>query len=163
MARKVVISRKGFDSKYGAAASPILMPAGEMWSIPIPEKGVAVNSTTRYGEIMRGSRSIGAIVADLTKGRYGPNDYAHFDPDLDEVNLPRHPSWKGIFGHGHRGSFTHLNTTHGVGVGDVFLFYGSFRQVDVAPQGYKYRRDGPVMHVFFGWLQVATALSVKSS
>ena len=159
MARKIVISRKGFDSKYGAAPSPILMPDGEMWSIPIPEDGGADCSSTRYGDIMRGSRSIGPIVAALTKGRHGPNHYAHFDPDLDEGSLPRQPGWKGLFGLGHQASFTHLNTTHGVGVRDVFLFYGSFRQVDVTPRGCKYRRGSPVLHVFFGWLQVASQVS----
>jgi len=159
MARKIVISRKGVDSKYGAAASPIVMPAGEMWSIPIPEDGGAVHSSTRYGEIMRASRSLGPIVAALTKNKLVPNHYAHFDPDLDEGSLARQPGWKGIFGQGHRGSFTHLNTTNGVGVGDVFLFYGSFRQVDMKPSGYKYSRGSPVLHVFFGWLQVASQVS----
>jgi hypothetical protein len=159
MARKIVISRKGVDSKYGAAASPILMPDGEMWSIPVPENRGANHSTTKYGDIMRGSRSMGPIVAALTRGKLGPDHYAHFDPDLAEGSLPRRPGWKGLFGQGNRRAFTHLNKRHGVGVQDVFLFYGSFRHVDMTPTGYKYRSGSPVLHVFFGWLQVASQVS----
>jgi hypothetical protein len=102
---------------------------------------------------------MGPIVAALTRGRLGPHHYANFDPDLDELSLPRQPNWKGLFGQGHRPAFTHLNQTHDVGVQDVFLFYGSFRQVDMTPEGYKYRRGSPVLHVFFGWLQVASQVS----
>lgn len=35
---KIILSRKGFDSKYGGGSSPIL-PGGEMLSMPIPASG----------------------------------------------------------------------------------------------------------------------------
>lgn len=35
---KTILSRKGFDSKYGGGSSPIL-PEGEMLSMPIPAFG----------------------------------------------------------------------------------------------------------------------------
>ena len=47
---KIIISRKGFDSKFGGTASPIL-PDGTMLSFPIPdEQGISYNSIKYDGK-----------------------------------------------------------------------------------------------------------------
>jgi hypothetical protein len=56
------------------------------------------------------------------------------------------------------GSATTL-AKHGVGVGDLFLFFGWFRSTEVAPGGgLRFSRGAPDVHVLFGWLQIGQVL-----
>jgi hypothetical protein len=48
---------------------------------------------------------------------------------------------------------SHL-ANQGVGVGDLFLFFGWFREVELANGPLRYRADAPDLHCLFGWLQV---------
>ena len=48
----------------------------------------------------------------------------------------------------------------GVGGGDVFLFFGWFRQVELAAGRYRYARAAPDIHCLFGWLQVERRFDV---
>ena len=81
---RLVISRKGFDSTAGGCASPIL-PDGTMVSLPIPDE----ESGVRYGDIAVHGHDVGALVADLSGGRYGRRARAHLDPDLVPDAMPR--------------------------------------------------------------------------
>ena len=156
---KIILSRKGFDSSYGGVASPIL-PGGELVSLPIPERPGMVTAETRtYGQIQAGAWTAGHLAADLTGGRIGPGDPAHLDPDLHPASVRRPRGWRPVFGQTGAAE-THLQN-QGVGPGDVFLFFGWFREVERAPTGtLRYRRDAPDRHVFFGWLQVEERLPV---
>ena len=159
---KIILSRKGFDSSYGGVASPIL-PDGTMFSLPIPERPAMVNARTRtYGQVQMGRWTAGQLAADLTGGRLGPADFAHLDPDLDARSVRGRPcGWRAAFGQTGAAE-THLRN-QGVGPGDVFLFFGWFREVEQAAGGrwrYRDRAEAPDRHVFFGWLQVAAWLPV---
>ena len=152
---KIILSRKGFDSVHGGVASPIL-PGGAMFSLPIPERPAMVSARTRtYGQIRAGQWTAGQLAADLTGGRVGTADFAHLDPDLDAAGVPGRPrGWRAAFGQTGAAE-THLQN-HGVGPGDLFLFFGWFREAErLAPGRWCYRPDAPDRHVFFGWLQVA--------
>ena len=46
----------------------------------------------------------------------------------------------------------------GVGVGDVFLFFGWFKEVRQTAKGLAYRRGAPDLHVLFGWQGVLCVL-----
>ena len=48
---------------------------------------------------------------------------------------------------------SHLNK-QGVGSGDVFLFFGLYRQVEETAQGWRFVRGAPEQHVLWGWLQI---------
>lgn len=48
---------------------------------------------------------------------------------------------------------SHLNK-QGVGSGDIFLFFGLYRQVEETAQGCRFVRGTPELHVLWGWLQV---------
>ena len=48
---------------------------------------------------------------------------------------------------------SHLNN-QGVGIGDVFLFFGLYRRVEQIAQGWRFVRGAPELHVLWGWLQV---------
>ena len=107
---RIVFSRKGFDSASGGGASPIV--DGRPLSLPIPAaRGL---SRTRYGAL-----GLGAHAAHASRGRLGAHDDCHHDP----MFLPDGTCLFGQCG----AAQTHLEN-RGVGAGDVFVFFGLFRE-----------------------------------
>jgi hypothetical protein len=124
---KIILSRKGFDAGLGGVASPIF-PSGALYSLPIPESFTSRRSK-RYKEIQVGNQSLGTIVNDLTGGRVKPDTFAHLDPDLNALSVLRQTNWRPVFGQAGAAE-KHLQN-QGVKEGDVFVFYGWFRQVEL--------------------------------
>jgi len=121
---RVVFSRKGFDSAAGKAPSPII--EGEPVSLPIPTK--------RRSETSYRLTGLGDIVERTTKGRIGAAALCHEDPMF----------WDGRWAFGQTGAAQSHLERNGVGVGDVFLFFGLFAS-----------RDGRDRHHrIFGYLEV---------
>lgn len=121
---RVIFSRKGFDSAAGKAPSPII--EGEPISLPIP--------TERRSETSYRLAGLGKIVEHMTKGRISADDLCHEDP----VFL------NGRWAFGQAGAAQSHLERNGVGVGDVFLFFGLFAS-----------RDGRDRHHrIFGYLEV---------
>jgi hypothetical protein len=148
---KIILSRKGFDSSLGGVASPIL-PDGSLFSLPIPDpKGNVSLSETRP----RGM-DLGQLAADLTRGRTSGASCVHLDPDLERSTLPRLSGWRPAFGQCSAAQ-RHLER-RGVAVGDLFLFFGWFRQVELRRGAYGFARGAPDLHVLFGWLEVGETL-----
>lgn len=135
---RMIFSRKGFDSGAGRVPSPII--DDQLHSLPIP---TAHRSVTTYAEL-----GYGDIVRDLTRGRITAKSLCHHDPDL------RH----GALGQVGKAQ-AHLEK-HGVGVGDLFLFWGLFRRAENTPNGYRFVRSSPREHWLFGWLQVGEVVSL---
>ena len=105
---KIIFSRKGFDSAAGGGPSPIV--GGRPVSLPIPDtKGLA---PTTYGE-----RGLGELVTAASRGRLSGEDLCHDDPMFTDDG-------RCVFGQC-GGAQTHLDR-QGVGVGDIFLFFGWF-------------------------------------
>ena len=149
---KIILSRKGFDSSYGGVASPIY-PDGTLLSLPIPD----ANGPITYGELTWGEYAVGDLVTALTRGRLDQQSRAHLDPDLYGPLCPRVPGWRPLFGQdGAAQSHLHYQ---GVGVGDLFLFFGWFRAV--APQNgrYTFVQAAPDQHLLYGWLQIGDILT----
>ena len=146
---KIILSRKGFDSSAGGVPSPIF-PDGAMYSLPIPETGHG--GCTRYNDIIRNGRSIVGLVSDLTGGKYTGEHFAHLDPDLRAESIPRQEGWKPVFGQD--GAAERHLQSHGVGPGDLFLYFGWFKRVEQVGGRYRYSHGAPDLHVIFGWLQV---------
>jgi hypothetical protein len=151
---KIILSRKGFDSANGGVPSPIF-PDGRLVSLPIP----ATSSPTRFADCRWGEQDVGTLVENLTAGRVSRDGPAHLDPDLDDAARPRAPGWRPAFGQ--TGSAqTHL-AQHGIGPGDLFLFFGWFREAEQSSSGaWRFIRNAPDLHVLFGWLQVGAVLRV---
>lgn len=145
--RRLVLSRKGFDSSSGGCPSPIF-PDGTMLSLPIPDD----SSRVAFRDLRHNGLNVGDLVADLTRNRIGPSHRAHLDPDIDRDAYPRSDGWRPQLGTSHAAQ-GHLRK-HGVGAGDVFLFFGLYQRV-VQFDGH-WRLDGgaPRQHVLWGWLQV---------
>lgn len=152
---KIILSRKGFDSSKrngvsnGNQPNPIL-PDGTMLSLPIPDKqGNNIFSSLHwkdlnyYDDIIHSLRPKTAIKAE---------DTCHLDPDLRKEVKDRLPDWKPAFGQA--GSpLSHLFNNN-VGVGDLFLFFGWFRQTEYINGVLKYKKGTPDLHIIYGYMQV---------
>jgi hypothetical protein len=121
---RIVFSRKGFDSSAGGGPSPIV--DGRPVSLPIPA-GAA--SLTTYGDL-----GLGEHAARASRGRLGAADLCHHDP----MFLANGTCLFGQCG----AAQTHLER-QGVGLGDVFLFFGLFAEPGGEPH-----------HRIFGYLSV---------
>lgn len=151
---KIILSRKGFDSKSGGVPSPIF-PDGRMLSLPIPDK----QSPICYEEI-GGYESVtmGELVEQLSSN---PRTFrAHLDPDLSSQSMPRLSGWIPVFGQA-GASEGHLHNQH-VGRGDVFLFFGLFRRIEESPTGWRYVKGLRPIHALFGWLQIEKRIPVSA-
>jgi len=119
-----------------------------MISIPIPDERAKV----RYCDIKKPEPGFGKLVRDLSKGKFTGSEKAHLDPDLDPDALPRDKQWQALFGQ-HGAAQSHLQS-HNAGQGDVFLFFGWFRQVELYRRRWRYVSGAPDRHIIFGWMQV---------
>jgi hypothetical protein len=157
---KIIFSRKGFDSTpaAGGAPSPIYED-GSLVSLPIPEPKPSSHSLS-YSDIDAGGVSLGSIVEDLTSGRIARTGYAHLDPDLRFHARQRLARWKPLFGQA--GAAQGHLSRQGVAPGDLFLFFGWFR--DAANKGgeHAFREDAHDRHVLFGWLQVGSIHDISN-
>jgi len=155
---KIILSRKGFDSSVGKVPSPIF-PSGELCSLPIPENAPG-SHLKRYEEIKFGHLNLGDLVCDLTQQKINPREFVHLDPDLIARSVPRQPGWKPIFGQAEAAE-RHLQNQDVIN-GDIFLFYGWFRQVEQYAGIYRYVKNAPDLHVIFGWLQIERRIPVHN-
>ena len=129
---KIVFSRKGFDSASGGGPSPII--AGQPLSLPIPARTA---SRTSYGDL-----GLGEHAAKASRGRIVADDLCHDDPMfLNDGTC--------LFGQCGAAQ-THLSN-RGVSTGDVFLFFGLFREEDT----------GEPHHRIFGYLKVARCIALS--
>lgn len=153
---KLILSRKGFDSGSGGCPSPIL-PDGTMVSLPIPLKA----APKTYDDIeWAPGRRMSELVRDLAPGRVKPSFRAHLDPDLRRDALVRPREWRPLFGQIDAAQ-SHL-AKHGIGPGDLFLFFGLYRRVERRGDRYEFVRGCRSSHVLFGWLQIDTVHQVDT-
>jgi hypothetical protein len=152
---KIILSRKGFDSQYGKAFSPIL-PDGTLLSLPIPQD----NDVLNFKHLFYQDKSYLNIIKELKpswSNHYNDNQTAHLDPDLRKDVLKSRPKgWKAIFGQS-AAAQGHL-AKQKVAVGDIFLFFGSFAQTEKNDEGilaYQNDKNYPTgAHLVFGYLQI---------
>ena len=154
---KIILSRKGFDSANGGCPSPIL-PDGTLLSLPIP-----ASSGIGYDSLRWGEKTYSQLLAQLRPGKEFP--FCHLDPDIREgVRSRSVPGWKPAFGQ--VGAPQGLLANAGVAPGDLFLFFGWFRQTEEKDGQLSYvgkRREDPSRgrdkHVVFGYLQIGEILT----
>jgi len=123
-----------------------------MVSLPIPLKA----APKTYNDIAAlPGCSMGDLVRDLAPARIRPDFQAHLDPDLRRGALPRPRGWRPLFGQIGQAQ-SHL-ARHGIGPGDLFLFFGLYRRVVQRAGRYEFDRGSRASHILFGWLQVDSA------
>lgn len=129
---RVILSRKGFDTGSGGTASPIV--AGRPISLPIPTRR---RSATTYDHL-----GLGEIVERVTRGKIARNHLCHEDPMFAGGQC--------LFGQCGAAQ-SHLRN-RGVGIGDVFLFFGLFAD----------EHTGERHHRIFGYLRVDDVISLST-
>lgn len=136
--RKLILSRKGFDSSSGESASPIFKD-GKIFSLPIPEPYPP--SPKKYFELQFNGISGVDALNECSSKKVLPDDYCHYDPALNTN--------EGIFGQHFNSQKELIN--NGVDVGDLFLFFGFYRNFSL--------RRKKESHHLFGWLQIEKIIS----
>ncbi len=158
--RKLILSRKGFDSASGGCPSPIF-PDGTMYSLPIPgaDDETPIHYTPiHYRDLHHGNTNIGQVVEDLTRKRCRARNLVGLDPDIRPDALPRCDGWRGLFGQAGAAE-GHLEK-QGVGAGDVFLFFGLYQRVQKTQEGWRFVRGKAQRHILWGWLQIEQVCKV---
>ena len=107
--RRLVLSRKGFDSSSGKSASPIFND-GRIFSLPIPEPYPP--SPKKYYELQFNGFSGEDALKECSAKSVLADDYCHYDPALNKD--------EGIFGQHFNSQKELINNE--VDVGDLFLF-----------------------------------------
>ena len=150
--RKLILSRKGFDSGSGGCPSPIF-PDDTMFSLPIPSYDQQAFEDLQHGDV-----DIASVVTGITNGRMSGRNLIHLDPDLNfdayryRKDRTAWQQWRGMLGQAGIAQ-SHLNNQC-VATGDVFLFFGLYRRVEETTQGWRFVRGAPELHVLWGWLQI---------
>ncbi|MBC8385465.1 MAG: hypothetical protein H8E57_08115 [Candidatus Cloacimonetes bacterium] len=161
---KIILSRKGFDSSAGGYPSPIL-PDGTLLSLPIPAEkdsikysGLNINNDNFYD--LMSQLNLKILTLGNTKIPLNKHTKCHFDPDIRYESLERSKEWKGLFGQSGSAQ-THLENQH-VKVGDLFLFFGWFRNTKLVDGEYKYdHKDKHGKHIIFGYLEIGHKILIK--
>ena len=150
---KLILSRKGFDSGYGGMASPIL-PDGSLLSLPIPSD----EDDFTLADLSAGDINMGQLITDLSRGRHALHTHIHLDPDLDRAPTSQLPGWRPSLGQTGNAQ-SHLEK-QGISSGDVFLFFGWFREAENRRGVWRYVPGAPDIHVIFGWLEIGEVLPI---
>ena len=144
---KVILSRKGFDSGCGGTASPIL-PNKTLLSLPIP-----ANEGICYTDIAWQGVTYLDIIQQLNpKTLINKSSCCHLDPDLRQEVKPREHGWIPAFGQ-MGAPLTELRK-QGVTIGDLFLFFGWFKQTEIRDGKLSYIRKAPGLHIIYGYMQI---------
>jgi hypothetical protein len=128
------------------------MPDGTLLSMPIPAKDDGLT----YADIAFNGVTYESILKQLCPQKnFGG---CHLDPDIRagaRLTMPDH--WEPAFGQ--------IDSAQGVlrngkvSDGDLFIFFGCYRQTELADNCLRYKPDSPPLHVVFGYLQVARVLT----
>ena len=168
---KIIISRKGFDSKYGGCPSPII--GDRPISLPIPiGPSFQTYETVEFLYPSGDETNLAKVVQDLGgktpgKNTIDANTAVHLDPDLQCGSLKGRSDldWMASLGQSDA-ALSHLRNQE-VKEGDLFLFFGWFRESEWKGVGnckkLSYKPDAPDRHVLFGWLQVGEILKVENA
>jgi hypothetical protein len=131
------------------------MEDGRLVPLPIPETDPC--RSIPYENLCFDNRSYLDLLQSLYPNKDFTHTAAHVDPDIVRPVLPRHHAWRGIFGQAWAAA-GHLRE-QAVDAGDLFLFWGRFRETTRGKNGTVMFARARPLHVVFGYLQVETVLS----
>ena len=154
---KIILSRKGFDSGYGRIPSPIL-PDGTLLSLPIPSE----NDKISFSDIKYNNKSYYDIVRELNPNtKIKSSDTCHLDPNIRKDITIRPNGWKAAFGQ-RKAALGHL-CNQGVDIGDIFLYFGWFKQTELIDGKLSYAKGASDLHVIYGYLQIGDIITRPDS
>jgi hypothetical protein len=153
---KIILSRKGFDSSNGGCPSPI-MPDGTLLSMPIP----SYDDDSFYDISWKGTTYADILEQICPKKTYYN---CHIDPDIRNNRIEKVQGWRPAFGQ--TGSAQGILSNAGVEPGDLFLFFGWFRQVEHTDKGYRFAAKnqndfyyGNDLQVIYGYMQIGKIIT----
>lgn len=164
--RKVIFSRKGFDSSAGGVPN-IIFPNGTWYMIPIPSK----ESPTSYSDLRFSYEGdpIQKILNDLTGQTITIKGHKHFcdffDPKFKchvDPMVIRSSDFTGIAFGQVGASAAHLERQE-VGEGDVFLFFSWFRKMIKKNGKWTYSDEYPDVHVIWGAMEVGEVVKINEN
>ena len=145
---RIILSRKGFDTQYGKQASPILED-GTLLSLPIPAK----NDQIHFSELCYKDKSYLQIIRELKPATTIKDYYkCHLDPDIRQEAMPRQKDWRPLFGQ--KGAALGHLIKHDIKEGDIFLFFGWFRETETKNGLLSYKAGAPDLHLIYAYFQI---------
>lgn len=150
---KIVFSRKGFDAQYGGMPSPI-MPDGRLVPLPIPSTHDSWTLADAALQVVEPDK----LIRELSKGRHSIVTTVHLDPFLTRESTGAPNGWRPILGQ--TGAAQGHLANQGVTSGDIFLFFGWFRRVELHGGKWRYVPGAPDLHLIFGWLEIGSVLAL---
>ncbi|MGB0525225.1 MAG: hypothetical protein ACPGJS_19790 [Flammeovirgaceae bacterium] len=150
--KHIILSRKGFDSSAGGY--PNWLYNGKLYPIPIPQ----AYSGITYKELQFDqSHNYYKVMSDLGITQFSE---AHLDPDIHPTQLPnRTRDWRPIFGQ-HGAALSHLNQRE-VSIGDLFLFFGWFKELEQKNGKFQYKKGAPDLHLIWGYLEIGEIIDLS--
>jgi hypothetical protein len=141
-----------------------------MISLPIPElscrnthddHGCPEKHLTYQNLAAEQGKNVARLVAQLTNNKFGPSDCVHLDPDIrPELREEKDRLSPLTFGQS-SSSQTELKNRE-VQRGDLFLFFGWFRQAHESSSGsFCFDKEEPDLHAIWGWLQIEKSLDLN--
>jgi hypothetical protein len=163
--KKIIFSRKGFDSSAGGIASPIF-PDFTLFSIPIPSDDREDEQNYKDLAFSYKQESIADILNDLSKKSIVKQGYTsscnyktqrcHHDPMHIQTE-----EYDGIvFGQYDRAA-GHLRNKK-VSEGDIFLFYGWFKEVEKNSDTWQYKQKAKDLHLIWSYMVVGEVYSIET-
>ncbi len=145
---KIILSRKGTDSASGGIPGIFIREEKKIVSFPIP-----LPDDIRYSDLSYDGKTYAEIIKELDSTfQY---DNCHLDPDLLS-DVKRRGKWQAAFGQ-EGAPAKHLDN-QGVKEGDIFLFFGWFREAIEEDGKYHFMPGKPDLHMIYGYLQVGKIL-----
>ena len=157
---KIILSRKGFDAGAGGYPSPLFIEENRLLSLPIPEENkiYSANTGRLYSDLQYDDTTTYLDIMTQLGMKDFINQNAHVDPDINpNVLKNRKPGWRGLFGQCDIAQKHLLN--NGVEIGDLFLFFGWFKNVIKYKGKYKYI-PSTEKHIIWGYMQVGEIDSI---
>ena len=155
---KVSFSRKGFDSSYGGQPNAIL-PDGTLLVFPIPDQK---EGKDLFGNLVFKGKPIIEYITELKpRTKHSHLTPCHLDPDLCKELKGRPENWIPAFGQSNQ-SLSELRN-NAFGIGDLFLFFGWFKETEIIKGELKYKKGAPDINLIYGYLQVGKILENGAS
>ena len=111
-----------------------------------------------YTDLFWNDKTYLELIKELNpKSPINENSHCHLDPDLRESIYNRPEGWQPAFGQT-GSSLTELRE-NGVGVGDLFLFFGWFRETMLYDGKLRFKPKAPDIHVIYGYLQIGNIIT----
>ena len=151
---KVILSRKGFEPTHGGIPSPI-MPDGTLLLLPKPVEEGAVS----YDNLSYQGLSYYDIAVSLDKRLEVTLNHAKCHTGCYITPLNHNPPLEWYPAYVHNGPLESHLSKQKVSVGDIFLFYGWFRQTEYdSMHRLRYVADAPEQNIVFSYFQIGAII-----